>query len=119
MLVGRITKDSADRRRIIVDFGALNWLDDNEVLAGFTVPVVTVEPAQVSWSPPQTAPPPPIPDTTPLVITNDAALSADKSQVVIFAEDGTPQLTYRVIFTVTASKSTRVKQVDVLVYVRE
>jgi len=118
MMVGRITKDNADRRRIVVDFAILQWLDPGEIIASYTTPVVVVEQVLVQTNPYVTTLPstPPV-DTTPLVV-NDVAIIANGTQVQMYAEQGTPGLTYKVTFTVTGNTSTRIKQVDILVLVR-
>ena len=119
MLVGRITKDSADVRRVTVDFIANNWLDTNEQLASITTPTIVVE-QNASWQLGQyvTTPPPPPADTTPLTLVNSFLVTGNQL-VQLMLSSGTPGLTYKVTFVATAATSQRQKQIDLLVTVRE
>lgn len=125
MLVGRVTKDNADVRRVTVSF--VDWLDANEVVQSFTTPVIAIEQQQVFQNGMWTTTPSPTPtDTTPLTVSSSGIVSVTcddvttgAAGVVLFLNAGTVGLTYKVTFTVTGSTSGRTKQVDVLVVVRE
>lgn len=119
MLTGRLTKDSADFRRATIDFITNGWLDANETIASFTTPVIVVEQNAVYQNGAYvvTPPPPPV-DTTPLVLTS-AFLVTGNQKIQLLLSVGTPGLTYKVTFVATGSSSSRQKQIDLLVTVRE
>lgn len=119
MLVGRMTKDSADFRRATIDFITNGWLDDNETITSITTPVIVVE-QNATWvnGAYVTTPPPPPVDTTPLVLTSSFIVSGNQL-VQLLLSVGTPGLTYKVTFVATGSSSNRQKQIDLLVTVRE
>lgn len=118
MLIGRITKDSAAVRRVIVDFVTNGWLDALETIASKTAPTVVVEQLAV-WQNGvlATVPFPPPSDTTPLVV-NSSVLISTNQKVQLMLGAGTPGLTYKVTFTVTGT-SGRTEQVDILVFLRQ
>lgn len=117
MMTGRITKDSSELRRVTVDF--TQWVDDLEVIASITTAVIVVEQNATwqngAWT---NTPPPPVTDTTPLTLVSSTITDAGL-QVRLMLGVGTPGLTYKVTFDATGSVSGRVKQVDMLVTVRE
>lgn len=116
MLTGRLNKDSADASRVTVDF--TQWLDTNEKITSITSPTVVVEQAATwqagAWT---TQPPPPVTDSTPLLVANSFII-ANGTEVQLVITVGTPGLTYKVTFVATGSSSLRVKQIDLLVTVR-
>lgn len=119
MLTGRITKDSADVRRVTIDFVTNGWLDQSETLSGFTTPVIVVEQNAV-WQNGAyvvTPPPPPV-DSTPLTLVSSFLLTGNQ-MVQLLLGVGTPGLTYKVTFVATGGTSNRRKQIDILVTVRE
>jgi hypothetical protein len=119
MLVGRLTKDSADVRRAVVDFITLNWLDLNETIASINTPVIVVEQQQVLNFPQPPVFPLPAPvDTTPLTLVSSIILSGNQ-KVQLLLGVGTPGLTYKVTFVATGSSSGRQKQIDILVTIRQ
>lgn len=122
MKLARITKDSADIRRMVVDFqndSAGPWLDLNEVLSTVSQPVVVVEQGAVwQYGAFVNTPPTPPVDTTPLVV-NSAAIESDGTQVQLMVGVGTPGLTYKITFIVLGSTSGRTKQIDLLITIRE
>lgn len=115
MIVGRLTKDQADVRRVTVDF--TQWLDAGETVVSATVPVIDVR-QQASWSdgPYIANPPPVVSDTTPLTLLSEAVVNGNTG-VQLFLQAGTPSLTYVVSFIATGG-SGRQKEIDILVYVR-
>lgn len=116
MLVGRLTKDSADLRRATVDFITNNWLDSGETITSITTPAIVVEQNAVVNFPPGQAFPAPV-DSTPLTLASSAIVSSSQ-KVKLMLSVGTPGLTYKVTFVATGT-SGRHKQVDLLVSVRE
>lgn len=116
MLVGRLTKDSADLRRVTVDF--TDWLDVNETISAVTAPVIVVEMNAVfqigAWS--ATPLPPPV-DSTPMIVVSTTVVD-NGLMVQIMLDIGTPGLTYKVTFLATGSSSAREKQIDFFVTVR-
>lgn len=128
MLVGRITKDTSDSRRVTVSF--VDWLDTNEAIRSTTTPVVAVQQNAV-WGQgqPFTVMPQPTPtDPTPLTVgsisvsnvtCDDTGVTYTAAGVTMFLNSGTPGVTYKVTFTATGSISGRVKQIDLLVTVRQ
>jgi hypothetical protein len=116
MMTGRLTKDSAEVRRVTIDFS--QWLDSNEALSAITGPVVAIEQMQV-WQQGQwvTIPPGGIVDATPLSVAS-AVILGSGTQARLMLTSGTPGITYKVTFVATAGTSGRQKQVDLIVTVR-
>ncbi len=122
MIVGRINKDSAEIRRITVDFAADqagSWLDPGEVIGSFSTPVIVVQQLAV-WNcgVPMLGVAALPADTTPLQLIN-SAISTDGTQVGFLIGSGTPGLTYKFTFVAAGSLSGRTKQIDIIVTVRE
>lgn len=119
MLTGRITKDSADVRRVTVDFITNGWLDTNEQISTITTPVIVVEQNAVWQVGAYIATPPPSPvDTTPMTLVSAFIVSGNQ-KVQLMLTAGTPGLTYKVTFVATTATSLRQKQIDLIVTIRE
>ena len=117
MMTGRITKDSAELRRVTIDFS--KWLDTNETVSAVSSPGVVVQNATV-WSQGGElvqAAPVQIVDATPLQVSSIAVMPGG-TEVRLMLSAGTPGLVYAVTFLATGSASARVCQIDVLVGVR-
>ena len=116
MIVGRLVKDSAELRRVTIDFSL--WLDATEQVSATTTPAIIVEQLatwqQGAWV---STPPPPVTDTTPLSLAS-SVIAAGGSQVMLMLGAGTPGLTYKVTFVATGGISGRQAQVDFTVTVR-
>lgn len=116
MLTGRLNKDSADASRVTLDFS--QWLDTNETITAISTPTVVVEQLATwqagAWT---NQPPPPVTDSTPLVVANSFIVDSS-TQVQLILAVGTPGLTYKITFVATASSSFRLKQIDLLVNIR-
>lgn len=116
MLTGRLTKDSADHTRVTVDF--TNWLDQNEVITSVSTPTVVTEQAAVwQYGPYTPQPPPPIADTTPVLVANSFIVAAGL-MVQLILTSGTPGITDKITFVATGSSSFRQKQIDLIVNCR-
>lgn len=113
MMTGRLTKDSAEVRRVTVDFSL--WCDTSEVISAVSTPAIVIEPFAVRNLPagvPIFTPP----DTTPLTLYSAVLISAQQVQLMLQA--GTPGLTYKLTFLATGSTSLRQHQCDLLITVR-
>ncbi len=119
MIAGRLTKDSAEVRRVTLDFFTDGWLDTAETIATVSVPLVVLEPS-AGWviGNAVVSPAPLPPDVTPLVVSAGPFIVQQGQLVQLFVAVGTPGLTYKVTLLVTGSSSGRTKQVDILVFVR-
>lgn len=119
MIVARIVKDSADTRRVIIDFAndpAGSWLDTGETISA-GLPTVVVQPAAV-WIDNPSASPLTVVDVTPLTVPQPTIVDGGL-QVQMMLSSGTPGLTYVVTWLATGSTSGRVKQIDTTVTIRQ
>lgn len=120
MLLGSISKDSADVSRAVVDFS--QWLDQGETLSAVSALSIAVltnaiwEPWQSPTLPPQ--PPPVVPDTDTLTSAAAPSILAGATQVSFEVANGTPGLSYICTYTASGSASGRIKEIDVQVNVR-
>ncbi len=121
MLVGRLTKDSAELRRVTVDYFTNGWLDTGETISAVSTPVVVVEITAgivLDRGYEVISPAPPLVDVTPLVVQSIYIVSQGQF-VQLMLGLGTPGITYKVTFLATGATSGRIKQVDLLVTIRE
>jgi hypothetical protein len=111
MLVGRTSKETTDRHRVVIDF--MRWLDPGEGVSGLTIPVITVD--NGSWQ--EGAPPgPPPDDITSMVLFSRNLLDAN-TKAEFLLDAGTPGVTYLVSFIATGSTSGRLQTIEFRVHI--
>ena len=112
MLVGRTSKETTDRHRVVIDF--LRWLDPGEGLLDVTDPIITLDSnAWVEGAPPVQTPPE---DTTPLSLFSMNLLDTN-TKVQFLLDAGTPSLVYTVSVIGTGGASGRKQTVEFRVHI--
>jgi hypothetical protein len=112
MLVGRTSKETTDRHRVVIDW--LRWLDPGEGLTAVSDPVVVVDNgAWVESAPPVQTPPE---DTTPLTVFSMTMLDTN-TKVQFLLDAGTPSLVYLVSIMATGGASGRIQTVEFRVHI--
>jgi hypothetical protein len=107
MLVGKISKESGDRSRVVIDF--IDWLDPGEALVE-PLSDPFIGPDSGAWAnsePPENLPP----DDAPLVMFSLTAADA-ATKAIFLLSDGTPGYTYLVNFEAIGSISQRIQKVQ-------
>lgn len=109
MLVGRISKETTDRARLVVDF--LDWLDPGEGISA--TGSVTLAPDTGAWQQDNPASDPTAmpADTTPLTVHSAVTMDAT-TKLVLLLDAGTPGLVYLGSVLATGGTSGRIKTID-------
>lgn len=113
MLVGKTSKETNDRTRVVVDF--IDWLDPGEAFELDNAPAVAVDSGAWSSAAPPVDPPD---DTTPLTVFSSTMADSD-TKVIFLLDAGTPGLTYLVSFLAVGSISGRFLTTEFRVAVQE